>query len=138
MIDTQQTVQRSDKYVHILVLIVRLNRFTTGEFCSLSLAMCWIPWRYIRVWKFVLKIFFLLSVCRRLELRAFALVNTCPKAVVIAVAFLEWTGTAQANLENTSITVRKYLIPRFAWRYTAYRPGPPAIEHRSPPHRCGS
>ena len=62
MISTQRTVPRSDKYVHILVLIVRLNRSTTAAFYSLSLAKCWIPWRFIRVWKFELKNYLSLSV----------------------------------------------------------------------------
>ena len=36
----------------------------------------------------------------RLGWRGFAVVSICPKAGVIALASLEWTGTALANLEN--------------------------------------
>ena len=36
-----------------------------------------------------------------------------PEAAVIALAFFEWNGIAQENLENTLITVRKYLILSF-------------------------
>ena len=56
---------------------------------------------------------------------------------VIALALLELTGIAQENVENTSITVSRYLIPPF-WRWCAYWPGPPAIEHRYASHRCES
>ena len=101
------------KYIHILVLIVRLNRLTAATFWSLTLEKWWIPWRSIRAWKSELKNSLPLSVCSRWWWRGFAAVSTCPKAAVIALASYEWTGIAQANLENTSITVRRYFIPPF-------------------------
>ena len=77
----------------------------------------------------LVKNFLPLSVFRRFGWRGFAVVSTCPTAAVIALASFELTGTAQANLENTSITVRMYLIPPICLAIPPYRPGRPATEH---------
>ena len=90
-----------------------IYRSKTAAFCSISLTKCFIPWRFIRVWKLELKNFLPFLVFRRLGWRGVADLSTCPKAAVIGLACLELTVTAQANFENTSITVSRYLIPLF-------------------------
>ena len=47
------------------------------------------------------------------HLTTLEVVKTCAKAAVIALSSLEWIATANANIENTSIRVRWYLIPPY-------------------------
>ena len=136
MTPTKSTVLCFDKYVYIMVIIMSFNDSTTAVICSISMAKCLLPWRFIRAWNSESDNYLPLSICRRRGWRRCATVSNCMNAAVIPLAFLEWTGIAQANSENTSITVRRYLIQPFYLAIPAYRLGPPAIKHRSLPHRC--
>ena len=139
MISKQRTVLRLQRYVHNLVLILRLIRSTTAAYWSPSLAKCWIPWRFIRAAKSELK-----NICHSRSIGAVGGALGCAGARKLLTGriprLFTWRLWSWPTPPKPTWNIRQLRWPitsfrHSSWRCPAYRLGRSATGHQFLSHK---